>query len=110
MRFRRTITKRQLSQQGPDFTPVSSEGFHSHMCARTGFSKLLGALLVWFFAVPLLIAQSLVSGDISGTVTDPSGAVIAAAKIELKSLDRGEKQTTTTNSSGAYRFSLLKPG
>jgi len=81
-----------------------------HMCARTGFSKLLGALLVWFFAVPLLIAQSLVSGDISGTVTDPSGAVIAAAKIELKSLERGEKQTTTSNSSGAYRFSLLKPG
>ncbi len=55
-------------------------------------------------------AQSLISGDIAGVVTDPSGAVIPAAAVTLKSLDTGAVQSTTTNASGAYRFSLLKPG
>ena len=55
-------------------------------------------------------AQSLISGDIAGTVTDPSGAVIPNVPVTLKSLDTGATQTSTTNQTGAYRFSLLKPG
>lgn len=71
----------------------------------------LGALSLFLvMAVPLLLSQSIVSGDINGTITDPSGAVISNATVELKSLERGEAQTTTTNASGYYRFSLLKPG
>ena len=57
-----------------------------------------------------MLAQSLISGDIAGTVSDPSGAVIANAKVTLVRLDRGESQTTTTNDAGYFRFSLLKPG
>jgi hypothetical protein len=61
--------------------------------------------------LPSAGAQSLLSGDISGTVTDPTGAVVPTAKVELKSLDTGgSTQTATTNSDGGYRFSLLKPG
>jgi len=56
------------------------------------------------------MAQSLLAGDIQGTVTDPSGAIIPGATVALKSLDTGATQTATTNASGAYRFSLLKPG
>jgi Carboxypeptidase regulatory-like domain/TonB-dependent Receptor Plug Domain len=55
-------------------------------------------------------AQSLISGDIAGSVTDPSGAVMPNVSINLKSLDTGATQTAATNQSGAYRFSLLKPG
>lgn len=57
-----------------------------------------------------LAAQSLFSGDIAGTVTDPSGAVIPNATVILRSLDTGTAQTTTTNQTGSYRFTLLKPG
>ena len=67
-------------------------------------------LAVALWAAPSVLAQSLISGDVAGTVTDPSGAVVANVKVILVSLDRGETQTTTTNDAGYFRFSLLKPG
>jgi outer membrane receptor protein involved in Fe transport len=67
-------------------------------------------LCVLVFSAQWLTAQSIVSGDISGTVTDSSGAIVPNAKVSLKSNDTGATQSTTTNQSGFYRFSLLKPG
>ena len=55
-------------------------------------------------------AQSLTSGGVTGTVTDPSGAAVPNANVTLKNNDTGATQTTTSNSTGAYRFSLLNPG
>jgi hypothetical protein len=55
-------------------------------------------------------AQSLIAGDIAGTVTDPSSAAVAGAVVNLKSLDTGATHSTTTNADGTYRFSLVKTG
>ncbi len=57
-----------------------------------------------------LSAQSIISGDITGTVTDPSGALLPNAQVSLRNLNTGTGQNTTTNGQGAYRFSLLQPG
>src|ERR1700733_4197575 len=57
-----------------------------------------------------LKAQSIISGDISGTVTDPSGASVPGATVTVTSKATGSTQTTTTNSDGSYRIPLLKPG
>src|SRR5690349_18134535 len=73
-------------------------------------TRVVALLAIFGLATTHLLAQSIVSGDITGTVTDPTGAVIAKAAVTLKSLDRGETQVTNTNESGFYRFSLLKPG
>jgi hypothetical protein len=73
---------------------------------------LAAAVLVIYtglYTAPLT-AQTLVSGDIAGTITDPSGAVVPNATVSMKSNDTGQTQTTTSNSSGAYRFSLVQPG
>jgi hypothetical protein len=69
---------------------------------------LLAILQIW--QITPALAQSLTSGDIAGTISDPSGAVVPNANVTLKSNDSGETQTRTTNQQGAYRFSLLSPG
>ena len=59
---------------------------------------------------PLVTAQSLVSGDIAGTVTDPSGAIVSSATVNLKNNGTGATQTDKSSATGAYRFALLPPG
>src|SRR6516225_7353202 len=56
------------------------------------------------------LGQSLTSGGVTGTITDPSGAAIPNASVTLKNNDTGATQNATTNSTGAYRFALLNPG
>src|SRR5579883_310728 len=75
-------------------------------CALSVFVAML--LLAWR-PVPSA-AQSLTTGDITGTVTDPTGAVITNAKVTLESIESGATQVRSTNASGAYRFPLLSPG
>ncbi len=49
-------------------------------------------------------------GDILGSVTDPTGAVLRDAKITLRNLDTGRALTTTTGEDGTYAFVELTPG
>ena len=78
------------------------------------FSLKCKSILVLSIAVILvaapIAAQSLTTGDVAGVVSDPSGAVVPAATVTLTSLDTGSIQRTTTNQTGGYRFTLLKPG
>lgn len=59
---------------------------------------------------PASFAQSLTSGDVVGTVTDPTGAAVPQAAVTLRNNDTGATQTTRSNDTGAYRFHLLNPG
>jgi hypothetical protein len=54
-------------------------------------------------------AQTVTTGDITGTVTDASGAVVSGAEVSLTSVSEGKRQTATTSATGLYRFSFLKP-
>src|SRR5689334_4242820 len=70
------------------------------------FVKLMFFTLIASFA----LAQSTTSGDITGVVTDPSGAVVPHAKLTATNDGTGESHAATTNAEGSYRFSFLKPG
>src|SRR4051794_4974923 len=50
------------------------------------------------------------TGTISGSVEDPSGALIPSAQIAVKQLSTGETRTTTTNTSGEFNVPFLQPG
>src|SRR5579875_3700163 len=80
------------------------------MTARKFLTGILALLVIAAVMAPSLMAQSLSSGDLTGTVTDPSGAVVPNATVTLKSNATGATRTTTTNSAGTYRFSLLPAG
>jgi len=68
----------------------------------------LHTLLIVLFACSTGFAQN--TGSITGTVTDPSGATVANAKVAVTSADRGLNLTTTTNSDGEYSVPALSAG
>jgi hypothetical protein len=49
-------------------------------------------------------------GTVDGTVTDPSGATIADAKVTLTNVGTQEVKTQQSSSSGAYQFVNVVPG
>jgi hypothetical protein len=79
------------------------------MSIRQIIFPFLTASIVVFLAIGAA-AQSLVSGEVTGIVSDPSSAVIPKAMVTLKNNGTGQTQTTETNQTGVYRFSLVSPG
>src|SRR5262249_38950079 len=49
------------------------------------------------------------SGDIKGTVTDPTGAIIANATVTATEGEKGLKRTVTTGGDGNYHLAGLLP-
>ncbi|HZI58177.1 MAG TPA: carboxypeptidase regulatory-like domain-containing protein [Verrucomicrobiae bacterium] len=50
------------------------------------------------------------TGTISGTVTDPTGAVVPKAKVVLKNQKSTDVRQTVSNGEGAFSFGLVVPG
>jgi hypothetical protein len=59
-------------------------------------------LFAAFLALAIHSPAQVVSGTISGTVTDPSGAVIANAKVVVHNDDTGVQRTLTTSGIGTF--------
>jgi hypothetical protein len=60
---------------------------------------------------PALMAQATAaSGSISGSVTDPSGALLSEANVVITNIQTGQQISLTTNTAGAYTASALQPG
>src|ERR1700735_5367230 len=67
----------------------------------------LGKLVGPFFLLSVMLASAAESGSLRGTVTDPLGAVIVSATVEL--LDGASVvATTTSDAAGNYLFPLKK--
>jgi hypothetical protein len=58
-----------------------------------------------------LIAQNVVlTGSLSGRITDQSGAVVPRVSVVAQNLGTGVKLSAETNRAGLYRFPVLMPG
>jgi hypothetical protein len=66
--------------------------------------------LVSLLSFQFVRAQTAGTGALTGTVKDPSGAVIPNATVTLTSIDTGQARTDMSGADGSYRFSLLPPG
>ncbi len=73
------------------------------------FTLALVIICLGISAIPA-IAQSITSGGIAGTITDPSGAVVPNAKVTVTNDATRQTRTATTSSQGSYRFAFLPPG
>jgi hypothetical protein len=66
-----------------------------------------------FIAFVLFLSISVFAqytGNVQGIVSDPSGAAINGATVQLRNSDTGITASDTTTGSGNYRFSSLPPG
>jgi hypothetical protein len=54
--------------------------------------------------------QATNSADVTGSVTDPSGAVIPGVTVTARNLDKNTERTITTNGAGVYDTGPLSPG
>src|SRR6266700_2575213 len=81
---------------------------------RSGETRMFRAVSFKALILVLLTALSIGlafgqggTGELSGVVTDPSGAVVANATVTLTNSATGEKRTTVSTPAGIYRFVAL---
>ena len=72
---------------------------------RRGFAAVLLLLMTFVMAG----AQES-RGSLTGTVTDPNGAALPGATVEIRNVETNIANTATTNEEGSYTFPLLNPG
>ncbi len=72
---------------------------------RCGAAMRIFLLIVMLFSLLSLYAQSGSAGTLHGTVTDPSGAVVPGATVNLTHATSGYNRTATTDATGQFSFS-----
>src|SRR5512143_1092371 len=75
-----------------------------------GGMRLPRPQLAALFALAVATHAQTSRGTVTGTVLDPSGAVIAAARVTLTGLETGVRLSTNTNDTGVYRFDAVDLG
>src|ERR1039458_3602157 len=71
---------------------------------------LLLALAVSALSPDALWAQGETTSAVVGSVSDPTGATIAGAKVTIRSMDNGLSRSVKTDNAGRFNFPQLKPG
>src|SRR5882762_6591768 len=72
------------------------------------WALLMSAVCTLFSASAL--SQGIATGSISGTVADPSGAVVPGAKVTATSNATNTPTTATTSGEGLFALRSLPPG
>ena len=76
---------------------------------KTRIRRVWQCLLLAALSCGLLSAQMTITGTITGTVVDPSGQVVAGAKITLTSSRTSEIRTIVANEVGAFNMIAVQP-
>jgi hypothetical protein len=62
------------------------------------------------FCLGTVWGQAMNSADVTGSVTDPSGAVVPGVTVIARNIDKNTERTIATNEAGAYDTGPLAPG
>src|SRR4051812_47067193 len=76
---------------------------------NTSSLRMVAVLLCLLFA-PILTSAQTITATITGTVTDPTGAVVPGATVTATSKETGLSKTATTNDDGRFTITFLNPG
>ncbi len=82
----------------------------TRQCITTRVVSGMLTLLLAVFLVPRATFAQVETGQLSGTVTDPQGAVISGATVTVTSKGTGATRTVKTTGDGTYNVTNLQPG
>ena len=74
------------------------------------FSRVLSVIVLFSCIAGFGVAQNTNSGDIRGTVTDATGAVIPGAAVTILNVETGVAKSLITNQAGLYDAVSILPG
>jgi hypothetical protein len=77
---------------------------------HTGRGRFVLLIACLFLLAPALLTQSLTTGGITGTISDPSGGLMPRVTVTLRNNGTGATQGSVTNGVGYYQFPFLPPG
>ena len=77
--------------------------------SKHAFSRGFVAALLLLLSFAVAGAQES-RGALTGTVTDPNGASLPGATVEIRNVETNVANTVTTNEEGNFNFPLLNPG
>jgi hypothetical protein len=85
--------------------------FYRAACASVGKQiSIAGAFVLLFsLAMSTIAAAQTITGTMSGTVMDSSGAVLPGAAVTLVNLHTGDVRKLNTNTEGRFVFSAVQP-
>src|SRR5690348_18397509 len=69
----------------------------------------LFALVSFLLVAPSTVRADITRFDLSGIVTDGTGAVLPGVTVTLKNVDTGFNRSTVTDAAGRYSFTALEP-
>jgi hypothetical protein len=75
--------------------------------------RIIGKVFLLFTALAFAVlasAQGITTGTVAGTVSDPSGAVIPNARVQLTNKASGLQLEAVTTGDGSYRFAAVPLG
>ena len=81
----------------------------NHLLLRIPSARILGALLLSCACLGAVYAQA-ITGRISGTVTDPAGAVMPNVSVTATNEATNLERTVTTDADGFYTVTNLPAG
>lgn len=72
-------------------------------------NKIVGALTLLSVCFAITSALAQYRAAIQGVITDPQGAVVLGATVNLTNKETGRTLTTTSNDAAVYNFQALSP-
>jgi len=99
----------QMAEAAPAPTDLDKAEPQKNQPALAAKSARAGGLAQLVPAPPPPAAKA-ISSRLRGSVTDPSGAAVAGASVELKSAEGAPVASTSTDSGGTYLLTDVAPG
>src|SRR5580704_13977498 len=105
--FGQAIWSRRGRKRFVSFTNLSG------WCSRSHSIRLLAVPLFVVFLLLITagsVSGQVVTGTLTGTVTDSTGATIPNAKVAITELSTNSERTTASSTDGRYDIPYLSPG